>query len=144
MAKLDTAYFVFDIESVADGALVSRMKYPGETLSPAAAIAKYREELLKENGKDFIPYTYQLPISLVIAKVARDFRLLELVALGLQAQAGCPVTFSCTTPTVDSHVYQVVVEYSEEAVGRKALAMAQSVAASHRQGPCLLFGPCQR
>jgi protein CrcB len=81
MAKLDTAYLVFDIESVADGALVSRLKYPGENLSPAAAIAKYREELLKESGKDFIPYTYQLPVSLVIAKVARDFSLLDLVAL---------------------------------------------------------------
>ena len=53
--------------------------------------------------------------------------VLELVALGLQAQAGCPVTFSCTTPTLDAHVYQVVVEYSEEAVGRKALEMAQAV-----------------
>ena len=27
--------------------------------------------------------------------------VLELAALGLQAQAGCPVTFSCSTPTVD-------------------------------------------
>ena len=53
--------------------------------------------------------------------------VLEMVALGLQAQAGCPVTFSCTTATLDSHVYQVVVEYSEEAVGRKALEMAQAL-----------------
>jgi cyanophycin synthetase len=53
--------------------------------------------------------------------------VMELVALGLQAQAGCPVTFSCTTPTLDANVYQVVVEYSEEAVGRRALEMAQSV-----------------
>ena len=53
--------------------------------------------------------------------------VLEMVALGLQAQAGCPVTFSCTTATLDSHVYQVVVEYSEEAVGRKALKMAQAL-----------------
>ena len=81
MARNDTAYFVFDIESVADGALVSRLKYPGEKLAAAAAIAKYRQELLAESGKDFIPYTYQLPVSLVIAKVARDFRLVDLVAL---------------------------------------------------------------
>lgn len=81
MAKTDTAYFVFDIESVADGALVSRIRYPGEDLSPAEAIAKYRGELLAENGKDFIPYTFQLPVSLVIAKVAHDYRLLDLVAL---------------------------------------------------------------
>ena len=72
MSKQDTAYFVFDIESVADGGLVSKLKYPGENLAPAAAIAKFRAELLAENGKDFIPYTYQLPISLVIAKLSRD------------------------------------------------------------------------
>jgi len=81
MSKQDTAYFVFDIESVADGGLVSKLKYPGENLAPAAAIAKFRAELLAENGKDFIPYTYQLPISLVIAKLSRDFQLLDLVAL---------------------------------------------------------------
>jgi len=50
--------------------------------------------------------------------------VLELAALGLQAQAGCPVTFSRTTPTVDLGVYLVVVEYSEEAVGRLALELA--------------------
>ena len=53
--------------------------------------------------------------------------VLELAALDLQAQAGCPVTFSCTTPTVDAHVYQVVVEYSEEAVGRLAMELAQAL-----------------
>jgi len=81
MASADTRYFVFDIESVADGALVSRLRYPGEDLAPAAAIAKYRAELMAENGKDFIPYTFQLPISLVIAKVAKDLSLQDLVAL---------------------------------------------------------------
>ncbi|BDT73197.1 cyanophycin synthetase [Comamonadaceae bacterium OS-4] len=54
-------------------------------------------------------------------------RVLELVALGLQAQAGCPVTFSCTTPTVDKHVYQVVVEYSEEEVGHLAMEWAEKL-----------------
>jgi cyanophycin synthetase len=54
-------------------------------------------------------------------------RVLELATLGLQAQAGCPVTFSCTTPTVESHVFQVVVEYSEEEVGKLALELAQQL-----------------
>ena len=45
---------------------------------------------------------------------------LEYAALGLQAQAGCPVTFSRTIQTIDSGVYQVVVEYIEEVVGRMA------------------------
>ena len=79
--KRDTAYFVFDIESVSDGALVSRLRYPEEKLSPAAAIARWRAELMAEQGKDFIPYTFQLPVSLVIARVAADYRLIDLVAL---------------------------------------------------------------
>ena len=37
---------------------------------------------------------------------------LELVALALQAQAGCPVTFSRTTPTEEPGVYQVAVQYT--------------------------------
>jgi cyanophycin synthetase len=57
-------------------------------------------------------------------------RVLELACLGLQAQAGCPVTFSCTTPTVDQHVYQVVVEYSEEEVGKLALELAETLCQS--------------
>src|SRR6187431_1494632 len=46
---------------------------------------------------------------------------LERVALGLQIQAGCLVEFSKTAQTLEPGIYQVVVEYSEEAVGRLAL-----------------------
>jgi cyanophycin synthetase len=53
--------------------------------------------------------------------------VLETAALALQAQAGCPVTFSCTAVTVEPGVYQAVVEYSEEAVGRLAFELAQSL-----------------
>jgi cyanophycin synthetase len=59
--------------------------------------------------------------------------VVEVAALGLQAQAGCPVTFSCTTPTMDANVYQVVVEYSEEDVGRLALELAQELCQSAMQ-----------
>ena len=53
--------------------------------------------------------------------------VLEIVALDLQAQAGCPVTFSRTTATLERGIYQVVVEYSEEEVGRLALDLAQKL-----------------
>ena len=52
---------------------------------------------------------------------------IEYAALGLQAQAGCPVTFSRTAQTLESGLYQVVVEYSEEAVGRLAFELAQEL-----------------
>ena len=51
----------------------------------------------------------------------------EHVALGLQAQAGCPVTFSRTTQTVEAGTFQVVVEYTEEAVGRRAFELAEQL-----------------
>ncbi len=54
-------------------------------------------------------------------------RVLELAALGLQAQAGCLVTFSRTTATTETGVYQVVVEYSQEKVGRRAFELAQQL-----------------
>lgn len=51
--------------------------------------------------------------------------VLESAALALQAHAGCTVTFSQTAQTIEAGTYQVVVEYSEEAVGRRALELAQ-------------------
>lgn len=53
--------------------------------------------------------------------------VLELATLGLQAQAGCPVTFSRTAPTGTPGVFEVAVEYTEEAVGRLALTLAESL-----------------
>ena len=52
---------------------------------------------------------------------------LQVTALCLQSQAGCPVTFSRTQATVEHGVYQVVVEYSEESVGRKAFDLARQL-----------------
>ncbi len=52
---------------------------------------------------------------------------LELTALALQAQAGCPVTFSRTTPTEIAGTFQVAVQYTEEAVGRLAFERAQQL-----------------
>ena len=54
-------------------------------------------------------------------------QVLQYAALGLQAQAGCPVSFGRTRPTGEEGVYQVVVEYSEEPVGRLALELAQAL-----------------
>ena len=53
--------------------------------------------------------------------------VLEVATLNLQKQAGCLVTFSCTEQTIEPEVYQVVVEYGEEIVGRLALEIAQSL-----------------
>jgi cyanophycin synthetase len=65
------------------------------------------------------PGGYVGPVSLA--------HVLESAALALQANAGCPVTFSQTAATLEPGVYQTVIEYSEEAVGRLALELAQAL-----------------
>jgi cyanophycin synthetase len=53
--------------------------------------------------------------------------LYAATALTLQEAAGCSVTFSRVAATVDAGVYQVIVEYSEEDVGRMAMKLAQAL-----------------
>ncbi len=60
--------------------------------------------------------TKQAPLSLA--------HVLEQATLALQAQAGCPVTFSQTQATSEAGVFEVVVEFSEEDVGRMAFDAA--------------------
>ena len=60
--------------------------------------------------------------------------VLESATLALQLQAGCRVTFSRTAATQDPGVYQVVVGYTEEAVGRRALELGEALIQSVLQG----------
>ena len=58
--------------------------------------------------------------------------VLEATLLALQATAGCPVSFCRTTSTTEPGVFIVVVEYSEEAVGRLALRHAVALCEAAR------------
>lgn len=50
--------------------------------------------------------------------------VLEIAVLGLQAQAGCPVTFSRTVRMPEADTFRIIVEYSEEAVGCLAFELS--------------------
>ena len=50
--------------------------------------------------------------------------VLERATLALQAEAGCKVSFGRTSKAPDPGVYQIVIEYTEEKVGRMALDLA--------------------
>jgi cyanophycin synthetase len=52
---------------------------------------------------------------------------LEEATLSLQIEAGCPVSFSRTTSTPKTGLYQVVIEYTVEQVGRLAIRYAQQL-----------------
>jgi predicted PolB exonuclease-like 3'-5' exonuclease len=79
--KKEAKFLVFDVESVADGLLVSRIRYPDKNYDADTAIDRYRQELLDKYESDFIPYTYQIPVAVAIAKVSEKYRLLDVVSL---------------------------------------------------------------
>lgn len=53
--------------------------------------------------------------------------VLEAAALSLQVGVGCTVGFSLCRETVEAGTWQVVVEYSEEPVGRLAFELAEAL-----------------
>jgi cyanophycin synthetase len=53
--------------------------------------------------------------------------VLEAVALSLQEEAGCAVTFSHTEATAEEGTFFVVVECSEEEVGRRSIEVAATL-----------------
>ncbi|MBX7164802.1 MAG: 3'-5' exonuclease [Pirellulales bacterium] len=74
-------FLVFDCESVTDGELVNRIRYGGEERTAQAATRRYRDELLAKYDSDFVPYTFQVPTAVAVAKIATDYTLFDLVAL---------------------------------------------------------------
>jgi 3'-5' exonuclease len=76
-------YLVFDVESVPDPKLISKVKYPGERLDDRDSVHRFQQELLEMSGgvSDFVPVTFQYPVSISIAKVRADYTLLDLVCL---------------------------------------------------------------
>ncbi|MFZ9090794.1 MAG: 3'-5' exonuclease [Planctomycetaceae bacterium] len=77
----DVSYLIFDVETVGDGNLIQQVRYPEERLSPREAVARYRSQLLEETGKDILPLTFVLPVSVAVAKVRSDFSLIDVSVL---------------------------------------------------------------
>ncbi|QVL34681.1 ribonuclease H-like domain-containing protein [Telmatocola sphagniphila] len=73
----ETSFLVIDTESVPDGKLIGLVKYPDEMLTPEKAIEKARQEAIENsyNGSDFLPVTFQIPVSVCVARVGEDFSL---------------------------------------------------------------------
>ena len=77
----EVKYLLFDVESVADGDAIAKTRYPNRAYTARQAIDAFRQDLIIESGRDFIPYTYHTPIAVVAAKIREDFSLIEIVSL---------------------------------------------------------------
>jgi predicted PolB exonuclease-like 3'-5' exonuclease len=81
------AFLVVDTESVPDGHLIRRVKYPGEDLSPEEAIERLRGEVRAQSrdGSDFIPVTFQYPVAVCVLRVGADYGLQSVTCLDTPA-----------------------------------------------------------
>src|SRR5262245_47548331 len=78
-----TSFLILDSESVPDGSLLAKVKYPGEDLSPEEAIARAQAEAREasRDGSNFLPVTFQIPVAVCVLRVAADFSLQALACL---------------------------------------------------------------
>lgn len=77
----DVQYLIFDVEAVGDGDLIQRVRYPDLALTPTEAIARYQADLVEQTGRDVLPPTFVVPVSIAVAKISGDFRLRNLTVL---------------------------------------------------------------
>lgn len=98
-------------------AVVKCSKLKGDIASIEGFETRLRERFPEIGSLQLMGHTE--PISMA--------HVLERAALQLQVMAGCVVTFSRTAVTEEPYIYQVIVEYTEETVGRRALELAQSL-----------------
>jgi predicted PolB exonuclease-like 3'-5' exonuclease len=79
----DTAYLILDTESVPDGRLLARVKYPDDVLTPDEAISRAQAEAreLSRDGSDFLPVTFQVPVAVCVLRVAGDYTLQAITCL---------------------------------------------------------------
>ncbi|MER3416639.1 MAG: 3'-5' exonuclease [Gemmataceae bacterium] len=74
------AYLVFDTESIPDGRLLAKVKYPELENDPDEAVERARQEQLRrtEGVSDFLPVSFQIPVAICVARVGSDMRLQAL------------------------------------------------------------------
>jgi predicted PolB exonuclease-like 3'-5' exonuclease len=77
------SFLILDSESVPDGKLLRMVKYAGETLSDAEAVARAQADARERssNGSDFLPVAFQYPVAVCIIRVGGDFRLQNIKCL---------------------------------------------------------------
>jgi 3'-5' exonuclease len=78
-----TAFLIIDTESVPDGRLLAKVKYPQQELDPEAAVKQAQAEARAQShsGSDFLPVTFHFPVAACVLRVGADFQLQALKCL---------------------------------------------------------------
>ena len=88
-------YTVFDIETRIDKSLVQAVYFPQakeEGLSDDAVYRRMQQRLREEQGNDFFPLSFHLPISIAVGQVNEERTLtgVETIQAADTAQSGTP------------------------------------------------------
>jgi predicted PolB exonuclease-like 3'-5' exonuclease len=77
------AFLILDTESVPDGRLIAKVKYPDATLTPEEAVARAQAEARErsQTGSDFLPVSFHYPVAVCILRAGNDFGLQGLTCL---------------------------------------------------------------
>jgi len=76
-------WLVFDIETVPDGDLIARVKYPHLVGNPREAIRRSMEEALSRGRGDssFVPATFMKVVAACVIRVRKDYSVEKMVCL---------------------------------------------------------------
>lgn len=78
---MNRSYIIVDVESVPDGSIISRTKYPLDGYSDSEAVSHALFDATADGKSDFIPYTHQIPVAVGLAKISPEYELKELGVL---------------------------------------------------------------
>jgi predicted PolB exonuclease-like 3'-5' exonuclease len=69
------AFLVLDTESVPDGRLLGKVKFPDEALAPEEAVRRAQAEARdrSRDGSDFLPVSFHYPVAACVLAVGPDF-----------------------------------------------------------------------
>ena len=76
------AYALFDIETRIDKALVKAVYAPREGVDENVVYERVRERLLAEHGSDFFPYSFHVPITIVVGNINGECELTNVEEVG--------------------------------------------------------------
>jgi 3'-5' exonuclease len=83
MLMATDVFIVTDTESVPDGKLLCKAKYPGEGIGPEEAVSRAQAEAKDRSqvGSDFLPVSFQYPVAVCVLVAGPDFGLQGLKCL---------------------------------------------------------------
>ncbi len=75
-------YTILDIETRIDKQLVRQIYQPDDNSSDEQAYVQIRQRLKQEQGSDFFPFSFHIPISIAVGRVDEDHLLTAVETLG--------------------------------------------------------------